>query len=303
MRALKNLMLPIAMVVGAVFYKWMGYLTPLSPILILGMLFITYCKLNPRDIRPHRFQVELLIVQMALAGLVYAALAGFNDVVATGVFICVYIPTATAAPVITNMLGGSIPLVATYSLACNLFVAVTAPVILAAIGEHPELTFFESFLIICQRVFPLIVGPIVAAFLLRKWLPKVHRVISEHQSISFYMWAVSLTIVVGSSVSFVILNYSAEKAAVMIWLAAGALAVCLLQFYVGRRVGGRFGDKVTGGQSLGQKNTVLAIWLALAYLDPIASIAPASYVAWQNIINSWQLMHHKRKQVDLEKSS
>ena len=58
-------------------------------------------------------------------------------------------------------------------------------------------------------------------------------------------------------------------------------------------VGGHYGDKVSGGQGLGQKNTVLAVWLALAYMHPIASIAPAAYIAWQNIINSWQLVRHR----------
>ena len=79
----------------------------------------------------------------------------------------------------------------------------------------------------------------------------------------------------------------------MIWLALGALAVCLIQFKIGRMVGRRFGDPVSGGQGMGQKNTVLAVWIALAYMNPVASIAPASYIAWQNIINSWQIMRHK----------
>ena len=37
---IKTLMLPIAMIGGAVFYKWLGYLTFLSPFLIFMMLFI-----------------------------------------------------------------------------------------------------------------------------------------------------------------------------------------------------------------------------------------------------------------------
>lgn len=292
---LKNLMLPIAMIVGAVFYPWIGYLTPLSPYMIFAMLLITYCRLDVRDLRGGRFEIELLIVQMVLAAAVYGALVWLNPTVASGVFICVYIPTATAAPVITGMLGGSIPRVACYSFFCNMFVAVTGPLILAAIGEHPEMTFFRSFLLICSRVFPLIVAPLVIALLLGKFAPKWHKTIATHQSLSFYIWAISLCIVVGSSVAFVINNFSIDKAADMCWLAIGALAVCVLQFYIGRRVGARFADKVSGGQSLGQKNTVLAIWLALAYLNPVASVAPAAYVAWQNIINSWQLMRHERR--------
>ncbi len=68
-----------------------------------------------------------------------------------------------------------------------------------------------------------------------------------------------------------------------------ALIVCALQFYTGRRLGRRFGSAVAGAQGLGQKNTILAIWMAGIYLDPIASIGPASYVVWQNIVNSYQI--------------
>ena len=75
----------------------------------------------------------------------------------------------------------------------------------------------------------------------------------------------------------------------MICLALISLVVCCLQFYVGRKIGARFGDKVAGAQGLGQKNTILALWVSLTYLNPIISIAPAAYIAWQNIINSTQL--------------
>lgn len=75
-------------------------------------------------------------------------------------------------------------------------------------------------------------------------------------------------------------------------LTLGALVVCLIQFKIGRMVGRRFGDPIAGGQGLAQKNTVLAVWLALAYMNPLASIGPAAYIAWQNIINSAQLMRH-----------
>lgn len=295
---LKTLMLPIAMVGGAVFYRWMGYVTFLSPYLIFAMLTITYCRLQPRDLKPSRFDAVMLGVQMSLSVLVLCALWWFNPIVAGGVFICVFIPTATAAPVITSMLGGSISKVATYSLASNLAVAVTGPVILAAIGDHPELTFLQSFGLICSRVLPLLLCPIALAFILKAALPKVHTAIAKSQQASFYLWAISLFIVVGSSVAFAIQKYSPPNLAVMVELCVGALIVCLLQFKIGRRVGWKFGDPVAGGQGLGQKNTVLAVWLALAYLDPIASIAPASYVAWQNIINSWQIMrHNNRKQI------
>lgn len=292
---IKTMMMPVAMVLGAVFYPWMGYVTFLSPYLIFVMLFITYCKLSPHDFKPSKFELILLSIQILLAGLAYGLTFFWNRTLAEGVFICFFIPTATAAPVITSMLGGSISKVATYSLLCNAMMAIVGPIVLAAIGEHPEITFTESFLLILKQVFPLILLPLALAMAMRKFTPAWHAFVIDKQQISFYCWCVSLLIVVGSSTSFAIQNWTPDSTGTMILLAFGALVACLSQFKIGRKIGGLFDDKVSGGQSLGQKNTVLAVWLALAYLNPMASLAPSAYVAWQNIVNSWQLIRHQSK--------
>lgn len=288
------MMLPVAMVGGAVFYPWMHYLTFLSPYLIFVMLFITYCKLDFRDFKPHYFQYVLLGAQMLLAAAAYFLLVGFDQIVAEGMFICIFIPTATAAPVITSMLGGSISKVATYSLVCNIFVAFVGPLALAAVGDKADMTFFQSFLLILSKVMPLLLLPILSAFVVRYTVPRFHNWLLSHQQISFYLWAVALFIVVGGCVSFAINAWEPSSTSTMVLLALAALVACVVQFKVGRVIGRKFGDTVSGGQGLGQKNTVLAVWLALAYMSPIASIAPAAYIAWQNIINSWQLMNYNR---------
>lgn len=292
---LKTLMLPLAMAGGALFYPWMQHVTFLSPYLIFAMLFITYCKLKISDFKPNRFEAYLLAAQVVMAFAAYGLTFWWNHTLAEGFFICFFIPTATAAPVITSMLGGSISKVATYSLMCNAMVAVFGPLVFAAIGEHADMTFMQSFGMILRQVFPLILMPLALALALRYALPGLHAKVVGMQSLSFYLWAVSLFIVVGSSVSFAIRNWTPESAVTIILLAVAALAACLVQFKTGRLIGARFNDKVAGGQGLGQKNTVLAIWLAMAYLNPLASLAPAAYVAWQNAINSWQLVRHERK--------
>lgn len=289
----KTLVLPLALIGGAVFYQWMGYITFLSPYLIFLMLFITYCKVSVKDLKLGRFEWILLAIQMVMSAGVYFSFLWLDRIVAQGLLICVFVPTATAAPVITSMLGGSISRVATYSLLCNLTVAMTGPLVLSWAGDHPDMTFMQSFMMILKQVAPLLLLPLVTALLLRYAFPKLHGRIVRMQQLSFYMWAVALFIIVGSCVSFTIKTWSPDNSLTMIWLAFGALGTCLLQFAVGRKYGRKFGDPVAGGQGLMQKNTVLAVWLALAYMNPIASVAPAAYIAWQNIINSWQLMRQE----------
>ena len=60
-------------------------------------------------------------------------------------------------------------------------------------------------------------------------------------------------------------------------------------------IGTRYSDRISAGQALGQKNTVLAIWMAYTYLDPLSSVGPGSYVLWQNLFNSYQLWKKRKK--------
>ena len=78
-------------------------------------------------------------------------------------------------------------------------------------------------------------------------------------------------------------------------LALGAAVICIVQFKTGWYLGNKYGNKVAGGQGLGQKNTILAIWMAQTFFNPVVAIAPASYIVWQNLINSYQLWKHRKK--------
>ena len=297
----KPWVLPIAMVSGVVFHNDIGKIAFLSPYLIFIMLLITYCKVSLKDFKVTRIIWVMLAIQILGAIAVYLVLRPANPDIAQGAFICVFCPTATAAPVVTGMLGGSVTLVATYSILSNAAVAILAPILFSLIGVHPDISFVDSILTISTKVFPLIMAPLALALLLQAFIPRAHRIISSHQSMSFYVWAIALFIVVGNAVSF-IMHQPLSRIPIMLMIAFASLITCCGQFYIGRKIGKRYGDKVSGAQGLGQKNTVLAIWMALTYLDPVASVGPAAYVAWQNTINSLQLFHKAKQTAQTAKS-
>ena len=294
---IKPWMLPIAMVIGMIFHSAIESVQFLAPYLIFIMLLITFCKVNPRDLKFGRLSWILLGVQLLGGVGVYFALRPVSAALAEGAFICVFCPTATAAPVITGMLGGSVTRVAMYSIISNVAVALTAPVLFEYMGGESltgGVSFVEGFATICAKVGPLIILPLLTAFLLKALVPKVHHAVATHQSLSFYIWAISLIIVVGKSVSFV-MSEPSGAVPMMIAIAVAALVVCVIQFIIGRKIGRRFGDPVAGAQGLAQKNTVLAIWMALNFLSPISSVGPASYILWQNTINSAQIYFKTRR--------
>jgi BASS family bile acid:Na+ symporter len=96
----------------------------------------------------------------------------------------------------------------------------------------------------------------------------------------------------GKTTHFIIQN-GVKDIHIELILAAVALVACIAQFTMGHWLGRRYGDEPAGGQALGQKNTVLAIWLAQSFLNPLSSVAPTAYIVWQNIVNSYQIYKHR----------
>ena len=288
-------MLPIAMVVGIVFYKQLSVFAPLIPVLLFVMLFITYSRVILRDIRLTKFHYILLGIQYGGSVLVYLLFFKFNTTLAQAAMICVLAPTAASAPIITGILGGNISSIAAFSFISNLSIAILSPLFLATIGDASmeSISFGASILIIFQKVFPVLLLPFILALSLEKISPKLHNKVRSAQILSFYLWAVALTIVISRVTMFISLQKSTTY--VLEFTIAGvALVICLLQFWFGRKIGTKYNRTVAGGQGLGQKNTILAIWLTQTYLNPVASIGPGSYVLWQNIVNSYQLWRKER---------
>ncbi len=288
-------MLPIAMVVGVVFYKQLAVFAPLIPYFLFVMLFITYSRVLLRDIRLTKFHYILLSIQYVGSILVYLLFFKFNTTLAQAAMICVLAPTAASAPVITGILGGNISTIAAFSFISNLSIGLLSPLFLAAIGDSSieSIAFIPSVLLIFKKVIPVLVVPFVLALVLEKTSPKLHNIVRSSQILSFYLWAVALTIVIGRVTMFISIQDSSSYLLEII-IASTTLVICLMQFWFGRRIGSKFNRTVSGGQALGQKNTILAIWLTQTYLNPVASIGPGAYVIWQNLVNSYQLWRKQR---------
>lgn len=285
---IKTIAMPVAMVIGVLLCRPLAMVEEitnhtLTPILIAAMLFITFCRVDVRQMRLQWAHLWMLLIQFVGAALVYYATTPlFGATVGQGAMICVMAPIAMAAVVIGGMLGGNVTSMVTYSLVCNLVTALVAPYMLHSFGNG-SCTFME----IIARVAPTLVAPFVVAQLCRWLMPKLAAWFASHSMLSFYLWLASLILVMGRTTLF-ILNAKADIA-VEIELAAIALVLCLVQFRAGRLLGRYTGDVVGTTQSVGQKNTIFAIWLSLNFLDPIASIAPTAYIVWQNITNSCQM--------------
>ena len=294
LKFIKNWILPIAMLIGALTYKWVSMLSFLTPYMLFVMLLLTFCKISLKDIRFHPAHIWLLLIQLIGSIGLYYLLLPFDAVIAQGAMLCIIVPTATAAAVITGLLGGKVGFLTTYVLFCNIAVAIAAPIYFSLTGANETLSFLQSVWYICQKVLPILLFPLIAAIALRRITPKIHKALLSIPQLAFYIWVVALIIVTGMTVKLMIQQRSDDFRA-EVGLLIVSLVLCCLQFLVGRRIGKHYGDAISAGQGLGQKNTILAIWMAQTYLHPLTAIAPAGYILWQNIINSYQLYKKGKK--------
>lgn len=295
LKNIKSYMMPISMGIGILSYPVLSQLAFLTPYLIFFMLLLSYSNLSVRLIRFSKLHFYLLAIQLVGSVAVYGILYYFtNPVVAQGVMICILAPTATSAVVITGMLDGNMASLTAYSLLSNLAVAIAAPVFFTAIGDNfNQMSFIGEFWQIGKRIFILLILPFIISIVISQVSPKSHSFIRKQKYLSFYLWNIALIIVTARTTNF-LLTEGQGHFHLMILIFGLALVVCILQFITGRKLGKRYNDTVAGGQGLGQKNTILAIWMAQSYLNPISSIGPGAYILWQNMINSYQVWrkHH-----------
>ncbi|MDE6370276.1 MAG: transporter [Duncaniella sp.] len=270
----------------------------IQPLLIFAMLFLTFCKIDPRELRLKRWHLWLLLIQCGVfAGIGCILIAMPHSslrVVLEGAMICLICPTATAGAVITKKLGGNVNSITTYTILINLWAALLIPVLVPLVHPNPGVSVWSSGLQILFKVFPLLLMPLVAAMAVKFLLPGLHSKLGEYQELSFYLWAIALALAIAVTTRSIV--HCKVDVTTQLWLVAISLMCCVAQFYLGRRIGGAYGDKVTAGQSLGQKNTVLAIWMGYTFFTPITAIVGGFYSIWHNVINSYQLYRHKHPQ-------
>ena len=302
---IKEWTLPCAMVAGACVYLLFAevpFLEPVGeavgpwfleilPVLIFMTLYVTFCKIRLHDLRLRSWHVLMQAIRIAMAGALVVAVKSTADptlrLALEGAFACVICPTASAAAVVTEKLGGSIASMTVYTLIDNAVTAVLVPLMFPMIELHADLDFASSFMTILERTALVLVMPFICAMATRRWLPKAAKRIKEHRNLGFYFWAVNLSIVMGLTLHNIFTaGISALSMAALILVPT---VVTIVLFGTGKAVGRRFGDSVDGGQALGQKNTGVGIWLVMIYLNPVVAIAPCAYVVWQNTLNSWQL--------------
>ncbi|MCM1078725.1 MAG: bile acid:sodium symporter [Bacteroidales bacterium] len=341
MKHLRSFKLPIAMITGVLAYYafralplgpegektlYAAITRAIQPMLIFVMLFLSFLRVSPHDLKPHRWHGMLLLTQGSLfvlcslaacacGTLLRADCSAEMKILLEGAMLCFICPTATASAVIVRKLGGSMSGIVTYILLCNMMVSILAPAFLTLVEPHSGMDFFTELFLIMGQVFPLLLCPLFLAIVMRHYCRELTKKLLSVPDLPFYLWLVALPLAITVTVRTIYNSHISMS--LLLWLSLVSLVACVLQFVLGRRIGRRWpqpvkdpaGRKIavyapatyvsekersaiTAGQAFGQKNTVFVIWLGLMFLNPVTSVVGGCYSIWHNIINSWQLWKH-----------
>ena len=304
-------MLPCAIVLGIGLYLGYHYLPALHPmgswlhplvsegqrLVIAFLLFFQFVKISPHDLRLSRWHLYALAVQI-LSFLVLSALVALTGgtlrMLLECAMLCMICPTASAAGVITDRLGGHLAGTVTYVVLINVAATFLIPLVIPLVNPSATMGFWAYVGHIALKVFPVLILPGLLAWLVRYTTRKLQRRLMRWASNSFYIWGIGLTLAMVMSTRALLMSGLGWTAVAGIVLVS--LLCCFVQFFAGRRMGKGKVEHLTAGQALGQKNTGFLIWLGYHYMTPVTSVAGGLYAIWQNLFNSWELYQKAREE-------
>lgn len=303
--------LPCSLVLGALGYLIFAYipflqplgdavgprLVELMPVVLFALLYVTFCKIEIKEMKPKAWHFVLQLIRTSLALLMVIAICLFGKnyetkVILEGAFICFICPTAAAVAVVTEKLGGSIGSLTTYTVIANIFTMIIIPSLFPMVEKGADVSFLYMSMMVFRNVTTVLVVPLLLALLSRKFLPRFVDKVKSVKDLGFYMWCFNLTILMGETLRNFL--HATVSGWILALLLIVPLVVCLVQFAIGKAVGRHWDASISAGQALGQKNTIVGIWLTLTFLNPLAAVAPGAYVVWQNLVNGWQLWYKEK---------
>ena len=273
-----------------------GYLLPqagpykfLIRYILQVMLFIIFLQVKVQGLRPRAGHWRILgaNIVIGLTAWLLASLTGSKDL-AHAAFFTGITPTASAAPVIVRFLGGNVEFVVTSFLTTNVGVS------LSLTGLIPLVTgnFTAQFLLsVAWNLFFLIGIPMTAAFAVRKLRPKAKELAPKLSHFSFLLWITMLFLTAASASAYI--RQSQVSPLILAEIAGLSAVICAVNFVLGSFLSGKELRRESS-QSLGQKNTMFTLSLAMTFSGPLAALGPTFYVLWHNLWNAAQMFVHDR---------
>jgi len=257
---------------------------------LMIMLFLIFLQVKVQGLRPRKTHWLILAANILIGLSVWltAFLSGSRDL-AYAAFFTGITPTASAAPVIMRFLGGNVEFMLTSFLTTNIGVSLSLTGLIPLVTGNFTLKFLLN---VAWNLFFLIGIPMSAAFLIRKIYPKAKDVVPKLANFSYMLWICMLFLTASSASEYI--RKSSVSPMILLEIAGISAGICAVNFTLGYFLD-RKEFRRESSQSLGQKNTMFTLSLAMTFAGPLAALGPTFYVLWHNLWNGIQLYLHDRR--------
>lgn len=143
-------------------------------------------------------------------------------------------PTATAAPVVMGLLGGSVEFMLTALLLINGIICALLPFILPAVVGRGG---FEIYLNVAQNISLVMLLPLALALAARRFYPRAIAWPRKLKDVTFGIWVVIL-VLIAANASYDISSREGISERVLEQIGVIALLVCGVNFGLGYLLGG-----------------------------------------------------------------
>lgn len=277
-----------AMLAGALTPQAYG-LANYVPYFVFAMLWLAFLDAPLHRKMVTRLHLAIVLTLVGLALLSFFVLLPFDRRFATVAFMIAITPTATAAPSVISLLGGDAAFVAVSVLLTHLTVSLFIPFFLPHLVDAKTGVNIRDLVIPSMKVAVL---PMLASLPCRLLPSGIYKNLLHLKKWTLVLWCSVLFMVTSKASWFVRTSGSATTHDLLI-ITAIAATICTISFSFGRFLGGTEHPK-EGSQCLGQKNTLLTIWISLHFLNPFIALGPTIYVVCHNLFNSWQILASRR---------
>lgn len=262
------------------------------PLMIMVMLLFSFIDVKFSKESTGWSHVRIPVFMVALAAGAYflvKKLTG-DENFAVMAFLIGMTPTANAAPVITHLLGRREDYVTVSVVSTNLFTAFAlAPLVALVIGNAIQIDTFA----LAWKTILLIGIPFLLSVIFRNFVPAAAQFVRRWKFLSFYLWMMMLFTVCAQSAAYIVRQENLSPTILAEIFALSAM-LCAVNFAAGYGLGEPHFRRECS-QSVGQKNTMLMLWVGLAFFNPIVALGPTFYVVCHNLWNSWQLRSAGKK--------
>ncbi|NND08753.1 MAG: hypothetical protein HKN87_20455 [Saprospiraceae bacterium] len=260
---------------------------------LMVMLFLAFLSIDFDWKILNRSHLILLLANLVLPLLLFTLLRPISLTYGLIGFVLGISPTAAAAPVLAQFLRAEVGYVTTAVLLSNPLVALAIPLVL------PLLLPVSSSLTVGDVFIPvmIVVGvPLVVSLTIQRASQRLSNQLLRLGPLSFYLFLLNVFIGCGKATHFIRYD-STDTMLTLLGIAGITGIICLMQFKIGERFEG-LDLRMASSLSLGRKNTMFGLWLALTFVAPTVALGPIFYIIFQNVYNSFQILQlekHDRK--------